>query len=194
MLPSQVQLFATPWTVACQAPLSMEFTRPEYWSGLLFPSARDLPDPGIKGRSTLAADSLPLSHQGSPSSYYYLHNTLQMTDTEVLSTLRIFPPSLSWIASSTLNTRCMMMHTHLKFITVGYLLFISTHQSLLTRDVSGFSQSILQGCLYVHWALLQAVLPLKGLLLWEYFFCHTFSAFSVVQWRASEKMKSLKFW
>ena len=150
--------------------------------------------PGIKGRSTLAADSLPLSHQGSPSSYYYLHNTLQMTDTEVLSTLRIFPPSLSWIASSTLNTRCMMMHTHLKFITVGYLLFISTHQSLLTRDVSGFSQSILQGCLYVHWALLQAVLPLKGLLLWEYFFCHTFSAFSVVQWQASEKMKSLKFW
>ena len=128
----------------------MEFSRPEYWSALLFPSAGDLPDPEIKGRSTSAADSLPLSHQGSPSSYYSLHNTLQMTDTEVLSTVRIFPPSLSWIASSTLNIRCVMTHSHLKFVTGGYLLFISTHQSLLTRDFSGFSQSILQGCLYVH--------------------------------------------
>ena len=38
----------TPWTVACQAPLSMGFSRQEYWSGLPFPSAGDLPDPGIK--------------------------------------------------------------------------------------------------------------------------------------------------
>ena len=43
-----VQLFATPWTVALQAPLSMELSKQEYWSGLLFPSARDLHDPGIK--------------------------------------------------------------------------------------------------------------------------------------------------
>ena len=39
---------ATPWTLACQAPLSMEFSRQEYWSGFPFPSSRDLPDPGIK--------------------------------------------------------------------------------------------------------------------------------------------------
>ena len=39
---------ATPWTEACQAPLSMEFSRQVYWSMLLFPPARDLPDPGIK--------------------------------------------------------------------------------------------------------------------------------------------------
>ena len=39
---------ATPWTVACQAPLSMGFSRQEYWSGLLFPSPGDLPDPGIE--------------------------------------------------------------------------------------------------------------------------------------------------
>ena len=50
---------ATPWTVAHQAPLSMEFSRQEYWSGLLFPSPGDLPDPGIKPRSAaLQADSL----------------------------------------------------------------------------------------------------------------------------------------
>ena len=45
---SRVQLFATPWTVACQAPLSMEFSRQEYWSGLPFPSPGDLPDPRIE--------------------------------------------------------------------------------------------------------------------------------------------------
>ena len=40
--------FATPWTVACQAPLSMGFPRQEYWSGLPFPSPGDLPNPGIE--------------------------------------------------------------------------------------------------------------------------------------------------
>ena len=43
-----VQLFVTPWTVAHQAPLSMGFSRQEYWSGLPFFSSGDLPDPGIK--------------------------------------------------------------------------------------------------------------------------------------------------
>ena len=45
---SHVQLFATPWTVAYQAPSSMEFSRQEYWSGLPFPSPGNLPDPGIE--------------------------------------------------------------------------------------------------------------------------------------------------
>ena len=45
---SRVRLFATPWTVAYQALLSMGFSRQEYWSGLPFPSPGDLPDPGIK--------------------------------------------------------------------------------------------------------------------------------------------------
>ena len=45
---SRVQLFATPWTVALQGPLSMEFSRQEYWSRLPFPFPGDLPDPGIK--------------------------------------------------------------------------------------------------------------------------------------------------
>ena len=48
---SRVRLFATPWTVAHQAPLSLEFPRREYWSGLLFSSPGDLPDPGIKPKS-----------------------------------------------------------------------------------------------------------------------------------------------
>ena len=48
---SRVRLSATPWTAACQAPLSMGFSRQEYWSGLPFPSAEDLPNPGIERRS-----------------------------------------------------------------------------------------------------------------------------------------------
>ena len=45
---SRVQLFATPWTVSYQVPLSMGFSRQEYWSGLPFPSPGNLPNPGIK--------------------------------------------------------------------------------------------------------------------------------------------------
>ena len=48
----------------------MEFSKQEYWSGLPFPSAGDLPDSGVKPTSTLQADSLPLSHQGSPVPLY----------------------------------------------------------------------------------------------------------------------------
>ena len=56
---SCIQLFAIPWIVAHQAPLYMEFSRQEYWSGLPFPSPGDLPNPGIKPRyPTLQADIL----------------------------------------------------------------------------------------------------------------------------------------
>ena len=58
----------TPWTVACQAPLSMEFSRQEYWSGLPFPSPGDLPDPGIEPRSpALQADALTSEPPGKAS-------------------------------------------------------------------------------------------------------------------------------
>ena len=51
---SHVQLFATLWTVACQAPLSMGFSRQEYWSGLPSPTPGDLPNPGIKCMSLMS--------------------------------------------------------------------------------------------------------------------------------------------
>ena len=58
---SRVRLFATPWTVAYQAPPSMGFSRQEYWSGLLVPSPGDLPDPGIEpGSPALRADALTI--------------------------------------------------------------------------------------------------------------------------------------
>ena len=55
MLVTQLCFFATPWTVACQAPLSMGFPRQEYWSGFPFSSPGDLPDPGIKPASPALA-------------------------------------------------------------------------------------------------------------------------------------------
>ena len=59
--------FAPSWTVVCQTPLSMEFSRQEYWNVLPFSTPEDLPDLGIEPSSAvLQADSLPLSHQGSP--------------------------------------------------------------------------------------------------------------------------------
>ena len=64
-----VRLFATPWTVACQAPQSMEFSRQEYWSGLPFPSPRDLLNPGVgPGSPALQADTLPSEPPGKPCS------------------------------------------------------------------------------------------------------------------------------
>ena len=60
-------VFATPWTVAHQTPLSMEFSRQKYWSGLPLPSPGNLPDPGIKpGFLTLWTNSLPFEPSGKP--------------------------------------------------------------------------------------------------------------------------------
>ena len=68
---SRVRLFATQWTVACQTPLSMGFSRQEYRSGYPFPSPGDLPDPAIKpGSSALQADSLPFE----PPDYQMVKN------------------------------------------------------------------------------------------------------------------------
>ena len=93
---SRTQLCVTLWTVACQAPLSMGFSRQEYWSGVPCPPPGDLPNPGIEPQSpALQADSLPLSHQGSPPLFHicmyifnlykyflrvYLEGSVQSTD------------------------------------------------------------------------------------------------------------------
>ena len=63
--------FATPWTAAHQARLSMRFSRQGYWSGLPLPSPGDFPNPGIKPRSpALQADSLLTELQGKPTYQY----------------------------------------------------------------------------------------------------------------------------
>ena len=68
---SVAQSFVTPWTVACQTPLSMGFPRQEYWSGLPFLSPGDLPDPGVKpGSPAWQAHSLPSEPPGKPPKFY----------------------------------------------------------------------------------------------------------------------------
>ena len=81
---SHVRLFATPWTVAYQAPPSMGFSRQECWSGLPFPSPGDLPDPGIKpGSPALQADALPSEPPGTPLINKVINNS--QNDTKLKS-------------------------------------------------------------------------------------------------------------
>ena len=69
----------TLWTVVHQVPLSMEFSRQEYWSGLPFASPGDLPDPGIKtGSPTMQADSLP-SNRGGQTGQISVENWLKLS-------------------------------------------------------------------------------------------------------------------
>jgi len=72
---SHVRLFVTVWTIAHQAPLSMGFSRQEYWTGLSCPPQRDLPNPGIEPRSPLLQeDSLPSEPPGKTHLTHYNHS------------------------------------------------------------------------------------------------------------------------
>ena len=96
---SRVQLFATPWTVAYQAPPSMGFSRQECWSGLPFPSPGELPDPGIEsGSPALPADTL-LSEPPEKLPY------LLLNERNVLGSLsfEIKPVTLNSLASESLS-------------------------------------------------------------------------------------------
>ena len=72
---SRVQLYAIPWTIVCQAPLSMEFSRQEYWGGFPFPSPGDVPNTRLNPYLLhWQLGSVLLSHKGSPPQTYYLLN------------------------------------------------------------------------------------------------------------------------
>ena len=80
LLLSPLCSFLTPWTVAHQTPLTLEFSSQKYWNGFPFPSPGDLPNPGIKpGSPALQADFYHLSHQGSPDAI----NTIQLSSDTV---------------------------------------------------------------------------------------------------------------
>ena len=90
---SHVQLFATPWSVARQAPLSMGFSSQEYWSGVPCPSPEDLPHPRLEPMSPVApawqADSLPLSYWISPTPPFTLRNFQKCLDHPFIEICRI---------------------------------------------------------------------------------------------------------
>ena len=82
---SCVRFFVTPWIVAHQAPLSMGFSRQEYWSRLPFPPLADLQNPKMEPVSPeLQADSLPLSHRGGP--YTFIHSYIDLSTASFLTT------------------------------------------------------------------------------------------------------------
>ena len=95
---SHVRLIAIPWTVACQAPLSIEFSRQEYWSVLPFPTPGDLPYP--RSNSHLLTllprqvDSLPLHHLESPIKIVWcsvqFSSVAQFSSVQSLSRVRLF--------------------------------------------------------------------------------------------------------
>ena len=100
---SCVRLFATPWTVAYQAPPSVEFSRQEYWSGLPFPSPGDLPDPGIEpGSPSLQADTLTSEPPEKPIyTYTYIHtythtHTYIHTHTNICMYIHTCNQIMSW--------------------------------------------------------------------------------------------------
>ena len=85
---SHVRLCVTPWTVAYQAPLSIGFSRQEYWSGLPFPSPGDLPNPGIEPRSTaLQAECFTVRATGE---YFHYMNMSQKEYPVVRGTFSIY--------------------------------------------------------------------------------------------------------
>ena len=117
-LPSELCLtLETPWTIACQAPLSMGFSRQEYWGGLPFPSPGDLPDPGIKPWSpALQADSLPL---GKPN------------PSLTVSSQRYSYHSSQKMREKTNNPVCVCMHAYL-CVYMCMCVYISLYQFLST--------------------------------------------------------------
>ena len=84
MLAAQSCLFVTPWTVAPQAPLSMEFSRQEYWTGLPFSSPGDLPDLRIEPRCPALQADYHLSHQGRSQTHHHLFLKLELIPIPVL--------------------------------------------------------------------------------------------------------------
>ena len=78
---SRVRLFVTLWTVDYQAPLSIEFSRQEFWSGLSGPPPGDLPNPGIDPTSppskALKVDSLPIESPGKPFKWSIIRKTIE---------------------------------------------------------------------------------------------------------------------
>ena len=115
-----VQLFVTPWIVAHQPPLSMGFSRPEYWNELPWPPSGYFPDPGIKPTSPVAlallVDSLPLSHQGSPT----FPNMLCKFNSVIYSLFRL--TSFTWHYALKIHPHCQLDLIAHSFLSMNNIL------------------------------------------------------------------------
>ena len=119
----------TPWTVACQAPLSMGFPRQEYWSGLSFPTPGDLPDPGIKPTSPALAGRLFTTEP--PVSF-----SLSDAATRKLTITRQLVFDFSWTVPPRPSQGCLSFPLQFPKVRSNQLLAERTHDPLTERKRS----------------------------------------------------------
>ena len=142
--------FVTPWTVAHQAPLSMGFSRQEYWSGVTFPSPEDLSDPGTEMSLALPVDSSPLSHLRSPklliSKCWILgkHSTGSALYRLLFSYLEEF--TMPW-----LSVLSKVPETETQIISQQYLCFSLEVEEQMPGE--SWPKVLLQGCGLWPWTL-----------------------------------------
>ena len=134
---SRVRLFVTPWTK------SMEFSRPEYWNGLPFPSPENIPNPGIEPRLPCPSPS-PRAYSNSCPLSQWCHPTISSTVVPSSSCPQSFPASGSfqWVSSPHQVAKVLELHLQHPYITTGETIaltrwtFVSKVTSLLFNMMS----------------------------------------------------------
>ena len=126
---SRVPLFATPWTVARQAPQSKGFSRQEYWGGLPFPSPGDLPDPGMEaGSPALQADALPSESSGKQCTQRKGANFFSPCC--MLSFLLPFKKSYLEVLQKFITLDCLFSHNDIKQRKHAFFVFLKALSQL----------------------------------------------------------------
>ena len=103
---SRVQLFGTPWTVACQAPLSIGFFRQEYWNEMPFPPPGDLPNPGIK----------PMSPEPPALAGRFFTTEPSVSSVQLLSRVQLF--ATPWFAARQASLSITKSRSSLKLMSI----------------------------------------------------------------------------
>ena len=139
---SRVKLFAAPWTVACQAPLSIEFSQQEYWSGLPFPSPGDFPDVGwnpclfrlLHCRRILYRCAIWEAMYGGPSLMLSIEVNLPSSGTKLTSKLAVGVNTklASWLSN---GSRVRLISR----ILVGWVPWFSIYPWMTWLDLSSWN-------------------------------------------------------
>ena len=170
---SRVLLFGTPWTVAYQVPLSMKFSRQEYWNGLLFPSPGDHPDPGIEPRSPALAgrffttNSIPIKMKKPILSVFIIQRTRRLST----CLQGIFVMQTLFQINTTSLCACVNLKWHMYFPTTSPLgLHLKGICLLSVRSLFPTSAPAQDKPAFVkvwHWVR-KITWPL-----WDHFLCHS---------------------
>ena len=120
VLVTQSWLFVTPWTVACQAPLSVGFSRQEYSSGLPVPSPRDLPDPGIS-----CTASRFFTFWATRAALYFIHTP----------NLPLSPSVTTGLFSIFVNLFLFCICIHLYYFSFFYLYFLKQQKQQISKNI-----------------------------------------------------------